>query len=210
MRPTVMPVRKAAFSYAMTLLLAAFGGVKTVAKPQPRPRGHFRCSRAIRPAQQRQRTGTAARFTEPNAVAADRSGNLYVADTANFTIRKISSTGVVSTLAGSAGLRGSTDSTGSLARFSIPESVVTDVAGNVYVGDNDTIRRITPAGVVSTFASSAGLSGSVDGVGSAARFTLARGIGIDRTGNLHVADGVDNVIRKITPGAVVSTMDRPD
>ena len=89
---------------------------------------------------------------------------------ANDTIRKITPSGVVSTLAGLAGSSGSADGTGSDARFSSPQGVAVDSAGSVYVADsgNDTIRKVTPAGVVSTLAGLAGSSGSADGIGSAA------------------------------------------
>ena len=102
----------------------------------------------------------------------DGSGNLYVADTLTSTIRKITPGGVVSTLAGSAGQRGSTDGNGSVALFYQPDGVAVDGSGNVYVADtyNHTVRKITPGGVVSTLAGSAGQSGSTDGSGSAAGF----------------------------------------
>ena len=88
-------------------------------------------------------TGSAARFNNPNGVAVDSAGNVYVADTCNYTIRKITPGGVVSTLAGLAGNRGSADGTGSAARFFSPQGVAVDSAGNVYVADtgNHTIRK---------------------------------------------------------------------
>ncbi len=118
-------------------------------------------------------TGDAAQFAFPQAVAVDTAGNVYVADTSNHTIRKITPEGAVSTLAGLAGSAGSTDGTGSAARFSFPAGVAVDTAGNVYVADisNHTIRKITPAGAVSTLAGLAGSQGSTDGIGSAARFS---------------------------------------
>jgi len=103
-------------------------------------------------------TGAAARFNFPEGVATDSAGNVYVADTINSTIRKITPAGVVSTLAGAAGITGSTDATGAAARFHFPHGVATDSLGNVYVADtsNHTIRKITPAGVVTTVAGVAG------------------------------------------------------
>src|SRR2546428_297097 len=117
-------------------------------------------------------TGSAARFSCPTGVATDSSGNVYVADSSNYTIRKITPAGVVTTLAGLAGSYGSADGTGSAARFEVPFGVATDSSGNVYVADggNNTIRKITPAGVVTTLAGLAGITGSDDGTGSAARF----------------------------------------
>jgi NHL repeat len=97
-------------------------------------------------------TGAAARFRYPMGLSTDSSGNVYVADSENFTIRKITPAGVVTTLAGTAGALGSTDATGAAARFNRPQGLSTDSSGNVYVADtnNHTIRKITPAGVVST------------------------------------------------------------
>jgi len=85
-------------------------------------------------------------------VAVDSAGNVYVADSNNCTIRKITPTGVVTTLAGLAGSWGSADGTGSVAQFNCPFGVAVDGASNVYVADGSTIRKITPAGVVTTLA----------------------------------------------------------
>ena len=153
-------------------------------------------------------TGSAARFNNPEGVAVDSAGNLYVGDTGNHTIRKTTSGGVVSTLAGSAGAPGSADGTGSAARFNFPSGVAVDSAGNVYVADtnNHTIRKITSGGVVTTLAGSAGNAGSADGTGSAARFNRPSGVAVDSAGNLYVADRPNYTIRKITSGGVVTTL----
>lgn len=107
----------------------------------------------------------------PTGVTLDRSGDLFVADTDNHVIRKISQ-GHLSILAGSVGITGAADGTGSAARFSYPKSVAVDGAGTVYVADaaNHTIRKITPSGMVTTLAGEAGEAGSVDGTAGAARF----------------------------------------
>jgi serine/threonine protein kinase, bacterial len=153
-------------------------------------------------------TGTGASFDGPAGVALDSSGNLYVAEYYNNDIRKISPAGVVTLFAGSSsGTSGNTNGTGSGATFHNPTGVAVDSAGNVYVADesNNEIRMITPAGVVTTFAGS-GTAGNVDGTGTAAEFNGPEGIAIDSSGNLWVADGGNNEIRKITtPGAVVTT-----
>jgi hypothetical protein len=147
--------------------------------------------------------GAAARFNFPQSVATDSAGNIYVADSNNDTIRKITPGGVVTTLAGTAGVRGDTDATGAAASFNEPRGVATDSAGNVYVSSNATIRKITPAGVVSTLAGMAGLFGSTDATGAAARFGGSQGIATDSAGNVYVADG--NAIRKVTPAGAVTT-----
>ena len=153
-------------------------------------------------------TGSAARFCQPDGVAMDGAGNLYVADKYNFTIRKVTPGGVVTTLAGLAGSRGYADGTGSAARFNYPEGVAVDSAGNVYVADTgyDTIRKVTPDGVVTTLAGDVNMDGSADGTGSAARFYEPRGLALDSTGNLYVADSMNHTIRKMTPGRVVTTL----
>lgn len=150
-----------------------------------------------------------ARFAFPRGIAVDVSRNIYVADTISSTIRKITAAGVVTTLAGSPGLTGSADGAGSAARFNGPRGVAVDAAGNVYIADrlNSTIRKITPAGIVTTLAGAAGLTGDADGTGGAARFELPSGIAVDASGNLFVADTGNFAIRKITPAGVVTTLE---
>lgn len=156
-------------------------------------------------------TASGARFNRPKGVAVDSSGNVYVADTTNHLIRKITSTGAVTTLAGSAGTPGSGNGTGTAATFRSPEGVAVDSTGTVYVADtaNHTIRKITPAGVVTTLAGLAGSSGATDGSGSAARFNAPEGVAVDSAQNVYVADRQNNRIRKITPAAVVTTFYSP-
>ncbi|MFY7886516.1 MAG: hypothetical protein ACOVOV_16905, partial [Dolichospermum sp.] len=147
-----------------------------------------------------------ARFSSPFGIAIDNSGNIYVADTGNHSIRKITSTGNVITIAGS-GSSGFINGTGNAARFSSPKGVAIDNSGNIYVADtgNHSIRKITSTGVVTTIA---GFStfGFVDGIGNVARFRDPTGIAIDNSGNIYVADTGNHSVRKITSTGVVTTI----
>lgn len=150
---------------------------------------------------------TSARFDTPSGVAVDNSGNVYIADTNNSIIRKITTTGEVSTLAGSAGISGSVDGAKGTAKFNSPKGISVDSFGNLYVTDtgNHTIRKISPIGIVTTFAGSAGEIGSVDGSKVVARFNTPYGVAIDSSDNIYIADNGNNTIRKITPEGGVTT-----
>lgn len=152
--------------------------------------------------------GAAARFNQPGGVAVDATGNVYVADSNNHTIRRITPLGVVTTLAGRAGVAGSDNGIGTAARFDHPSQLASDAAGNVYVADTfgDTIRKITPAGVVTTLAGSTHIDGSADGTGSAARFHNPSGVAVDGAGNVYVSDRQNHTIRKISMTTVVTTL----
>ena len=152
--------------------------------------------------------GSAARFNNPHGLAVDKTGNVYVADAGNNTIRKITPDGTVSTLAGSPEQRASADGTGSEARFDDPDDVALDSEGNLYVPDSlgRTIRKISPGGVVTTLAGSAGLRGSDDGKGSAARFGCPVSVAVDKAGNIYVGDLGNETVRKITPDGSVTTL----
>lgn len=155
-------------------------------------------------------TGTAATFDTPSGVAVDASGTLYVADTLNHTIRKITSAGVVTTFAGKAGTAGSTDGALNVALFSAPQGLALDPTGAyLYVADtnNDTIRKITlSSGTVSTLAGTAGSAGSVDGMGAAARFNGPTDIAVDKNGSLYVTDTENSTVRAIAPNGSVTTI----
>lgn len=152
-------------------------------------------------------TGAAARFSGPSGIAVDSAGNVYVADLGNHTIRKITPDGAVTTFAGTAGARGNLDGVGAAAQFSFPLGLAVDHADNLYVADfaNNEIRRITPAGEVTTFAGGAE-SGSNDGTTTDARFFEPEGVAIDPAGNVFVADSENHTIREITPDGLVSTL----
>lgn len=154
-------------------------------------------------------TGAGARFDSPHGVAVDGSRNVYVVDTNNSTIRKITPTGEVTTLAGMAGQSGSADGLGGEARFNLPQGVAVDSAGNVYVADtyNYTIRKITPEGKVTTLAGQAGQMGSTDTLeGNPARFNLPSGVAVDASGTVYVADTMNSTIRRITAAGATRTL----
>lgn len=148
--------------------------------------------------------GTSAKFNSPNGLAFDSLGNLFVVDCYNHKIRKITPSGDVTTFAGS--VQGAFNGNGAGARFNFPQGIAVDSADNLFVvdGSNYTIRKITPAADVTTFAGVAGTQAYVDATGSAARFFTAKAIGINKTNNdMFVTDG--HRIRKITSTGVVTT-----
>ena len=150
--------------------------------------------------------GANARFLYPYAVAVDGAGTVYVTDTGNQNVRKITAGGVVTTLAGTLGVAGSANGTALAAQFNLPQGIAVDAAGNVYVSDtnNDTIRMISTSGVVTTLAGSAGQAGDAGGTGSSALFNNPFGIAVDSVGNLYVADYGNSLIRKISAGGPVT------
>jgi hypothetical protein len=157
-------------------------------------------------------SGNAARFNNPTGIDVDASGNLYVADSTNNLIRKVSSTGVVTTVAGLAGVSGSTDGEGNVALFNQPSGVAVDNtggvhSGSVYIADtgNSTIRRISPAGVVVTVGGLAGIAGHKDGVGIEAWFNQPRDVAVT-AGTVYVADTGNASIRTINQGGAVTTL----
>ncbi|MEL1266253.1 NHL repeat-containing protein [Pseudoxanthomonas putridarboris] len=150
--------------------------------------------------------GEAAAFHTPSALARDGDGNLYVADTGNHAIRKVTPQGVVTTLAGT-GEAGFRDGPGAQAQFNGPIGVAVDGSGRVYVADtyNDRIRVISREGVVGTLAGDA-WPGYRDGVGEAARFDTPSALAVDAAGVVWVADTRNRAIRRIDAQGVVSTL----
>jgi sugar lactone lactonase YvrE len=152
--------------------------------------------------------GDAARFHRPFNLAIDSADNLFVADTYNNTIRKITAAGEVTTVAGQAGVAGSQDGIGVNALLNFPTAVAVSSQGIVYVSDtkNEVIRKIDLNGAVSVLAGTVGLAGGSDGTGAAARFRSPFGITTDSAGNVYVADLFNHTIRKITPEGAVTTL----
>lgn len=147
-----------------------------------------------------------AQFKNPEGITIDAQGNFIVTDRGNNRIRKLSTTGMVSAVAGNdAG--GFMEGIGSAARFKLPWRSTVDAQGNIYVADRDNhrIRKITPAGMVSTIAGT-GTAGFADGPGSAAKFNQPIDVAVDNAGNIYVADNLNHRIRKIAADGTVSTV----
>ena len=152
--------------------------------------------------------GISATFNGPWGCAVGPDGNLYVADAGNNEIRKITADGTVSTVAGT-GTQGNNDGAAANATFNTPYGITVDNSGNIFVSElgTDNIRKITPGGMVSTFAGSpTGRVGSNDGNDTTASFNNPLGMTTDGDGNVYVADAANNIIRKITPAGVVTTI----
>ena len=154
--------------------------------------------------------GADAHFNGATGIAVDAAGNLYVADEFNAVIRRIAPSRDVTTFAGDAPKWGSADGTGTSARFTFPApaGVAVDAGGNTWVTDaTNVLKKITPAGVVTTVAGLAGAAGSQDGTGSAARFDTPTGVAVDpRDGSIIVADAGNHTIRRVTPQGIVTTI----
>ncbi|HBY62448.1 MAG TPA: hypothetical protein DEH78_21710, partial [Solibacterales bacterium] len=153
---------------------------------------------------------TAAQLLSPRAVALDRTGNLYIADTTSDRIRKVSPAGVISSVAGGGTSAGAPDgSPATSIQLAAPGGVTVDQAGNVYLADSQShrVRRVTPAGVSNTVAGTglAGASGD-GGPGTAARLFYPHGLAVDSTGNLYIADTMNHRIRRLSPEGVITTV----
>eukprot|EP01031_Cornospumella_fuschlensis_P050197 gene50197-61426_t len=147
-----------------------------------------------------------ARFNFPAGLLFDSAGDLWIVDSGNHTLRRLSTDGTVTTIAGQPGTSGSADGTGSAARFLNPFGLALDAGGDLFLADsgNHTVRRITPSGTVTTFVGTAGLRGTTSATGAAARFNFPSALAFDATGDLLVADTSNDCIRRVTPAGVVT------
>lgn len=152
-------------------------------------------------------TTAVASFGQPTGVAVGPAGHLVVADSASHTVRRVAN-GEVTTIAGRVPEGGWQDGTGSAARFDGPAGMAVDGAGTLYVSDaaNQVIRKVTPAGVVTTWVGAPGQWGWQDGAGADARFRWPAGLAVHPSGTVFVADMANHVVRKVTPEGVVSTL----
>jgi sugar lactone lactonase YvrE len=149
-----------------------------------------------------------ARFRNPTRLAVDGAGNVYVSDTGNSTIRKISVSGSVTTIAGQPGACGTQDGGAPQAQFCNPQGIALDQSGNLFVADtrNHTIRKIDPSGHVTTIAGRPGVCGSADGPAGQAMFCEPRDVTVDHWNNIYVADTANSTIRMIDPKGKVTTL----
>lgn len=149
--------------------------------------------------------GAAARFNRPQGIVANtRTGEVFVADGGNYTIRRIQGN-TVTTIAGLAGQSGKTDGMGTAARFSYPRGLALDRQENLYVADGYSVRKIDPVGAVTTLAGT-GAAGYKDGPGKDAQFSRLNGIAVDENGYVYVADSGNHCIRQIAPDGSVTTL----
>jgi hypothetical protein len=143
---------------------------------------------------------TSARFANPSGVAVDATGTIFVADTNNFRVRKISPGGIVTTIAGT-GTRGSSGDGGpaTCAQLNYPTGIKLDTAGNLYIGDGGAVRRVSPLGIITTVAGTGVPGYSGDGGAATSAQLGAWGLAFDHAGKLYVADPSYNTVRLLTP-----------
>jgi sugar lactone lactonase YvrE len=147
-------------------------------------------------------SAAAARFNGPTGLAVDRSGNLFIADTGNNVIRRLGTDGIVTTIAGTAGVAGFTDGRGTASTLNGPTALAFDASGNLYVADtgNNAIRQVAPSGLVTTMIGT-GSAGHANGPGRTAMLSAPTGLAVDAAGRLVIADGGNRVVRLASPAA---------
>lgn len=149
-------------------------------------------------------TASIGQIIQPSSVAVDRDGNIYASETYTHHVWKITPAGVLTALAGN-GQAGFADGQGSQAQFNAPQGLAIDQAGNIYVadGNNHRVRKVTPAGVVSTIAGD-GTAGLLNGPAATAQFNMPFGIAVNAAGDVYVSDLYNYVIRRISGGSVTT------
>jgi uncharacterized protein (TIGR03437 family) len=151
---------------------------------------------------------TTATLWYPSGIAMDRNGNLYIADSSNYRIRKVAPDGTISTVAGNGNVTSAGDGGPAIsASFGQPRSVAVDGAGNIYIAEGKRIRKVNPAGIISTIAGigTSGFSGD-GGPAASAQINAATGMAVDRSGNLYFADTSNQRIRKVDAAGNISTI----
>lgn len=193
-------------------IVGALAATYTISSPQPYHAGTYAVTvtnpnGTIKSGNAQLIVQTTVGFRSPVAVAVDAGGTLYVSDVADHTIWKVDTTNHKTLLAGTSGVAGSVDGVGSQARFRSPGGLALDPSGNLLVADsgNHTLRRIAPDGTVTTLAGSPGLTGSLDGLGAAARFNTPFGVAVDATGNAFVTDTLNHTVRRVATDGTVTT-----
>ncbi len=193
-------------------IFGALGATFTLYDPQPADAGHYSVTvtndyGSVTSSAAALTVVPTPEFTSPVGIVLDASGNIYVSDSVDHAIWKVSPTKQVTLLAGIQGMAGSADGQGSSARFRNPGCLAFDPAGNLVVADtgNHTIRRIAPDGTVTTLAGSPGIPGSLDAVGTLARFNSPYGIAVDANGGVYIADSQNHTIRFLAVDGTVST-----
>ena len=153
---------------------------------------------------------TSANLLLPQGVAVDGSGNIYIADYYNNRIRKVSTSGIITTVAGSGtGGYGGDGGTATSANLNLPQGVAVDASGNIYIADNgnNRVRKVSPSGIISTIAGNG--TGGFSGDGSAAtsaKLNSPAGVAVDGSGNIYIADYNNNRIRKVNSSGIISTI----
>jgi sugar lactone lactonase YvrE len=190
------------------LFLSSGSPAFVVAQPEGSPLYTFTTLTGHLPGDKSPDARNVLKFNHSKGLVVDAGGNIYVANTFDQTIWRITPDGTAAVFAGKSGQMGSADGVGGAARFHYPEGLAVDTAGNIYVADsgNNTIRKITGDGAVTTLAGRAGQGGSANGRGSAAQFNYPSGVAVDGLGNIFVADLRNALIRRVTPEGVVTTL----
>ena len=153
---------------------------------------------------------TNAVLNNPQSVILDSAGNLYIADERNYRIRKVDTSGIISTIAGTGESGNSGDGGPAIEAKMNPEDIALDASGNLYILGSSIVRKVDPAGVITRVAGGGilgvlGILGD-DSLATEVTFSLAKGIHVDEAGNLYIADAGASRIRKVDPTGIITTV----